>query len=97
MRTAGCSAPLTLTSAHALDLRDALGDERYRRHRRCALGGIVFDGQRQDDDRRCRRIGFAESRQRRQIARQIGQRGIDGRLHVARRAVDVAAEVELDR
>ena len=75
-------------------LRDALGDHgvgdvihRARRQR--------LRGQRQHEHGRRRRIGFAEPRQRRQVARQIRQRGIDRGLHVARGAVDVAADREL--
>jgi hypothetical protein len=52
-------------------------------------------GQRQDQDRRIGRIDFAVGRVARQIGRQIGARGVDRRLHVARGAVDVAADVEL--
>ena len=81
---------------HALDLGQALGDdgvgvvvELARRHR--------VRGQRQDHDRDGVRIGLAERRPRRQVVRQVGQRRIDRGLHVARGAVDVAVEIELER
>ena len=80
----------------ALDLGQTLDDH--------GVGGIVeragrhgIRGQRQDHDRRRRRIGFAERRPRRQVGRQVGLRRIDGGLHVARGAVDVAVEIELHR
>ena len=53
--------------------------------------------QRQDQDRRVGRIDLAVGRIARQVGRQIGARGVDRRLHVARGAVDVAVEVELQR
>ncbi len=40
-------------------------------------------------------LDFAERRPRLQVAGQVGERGVDRRLHVARGAVDVAVEVEL--
>ena len=80
--------------ADARHLRDALRDH--------GIGDVVhrargqrLRGQRQHEHRRRRRIGFAEPRQRRQVARQIRQRGVDRGLHVARGAVDVAADREL--
>ncbi len=85
-RTAGCSAPLTLTSRDAGHLRDALRDdgvgdvvERARLQRR--------RGQRQDQDRR-RGFGFAlrKRRQGRQVARQVDGGRVERGLHVARRA-----------
>ena len=95
-RIAGCSAPLTVDLGHAIDLRQTLDDH--------GVGGIVeragrhgVRGQRQDHDRRRRRIGFAERRPRRQVGRQIGLRRVDGGLHVARGAVDIAVEIELHR
>ena len=33
----------------------------------------------------------------RQVGRQLPARGVDGGLHVARRGVDVAVEIELQR
>ena len=75
----------------AVDLRQALGDH--------GIGGVVdlawqhgFRGQRQDQDRRRRRIGLAERRQRRQVAGQVAERGVERRLHVARGAFDAAAQ-----
>ena len=40
-------------------------------------------------------LALRKRRQRRQVARQIGERGVERRLHVARGAVDVALEIEL--
>ena len=50
-----------------------------------------------NEHRRRRRIDLAERRLLRQVARQVVGGGIDGRLHVARGAVDVAVEIELHR
>ena len=77
-----------------VDLRQALGDH--------AVGRVVdFAGlhrlgcQRQDQDRRRRRVGFAECRQRRQVSGQIAQRGVERGLHVARGTLDAAAQIKL--
>ena len=95
-RMAGCSAPLTVTSATPVDLRDALRDD--------GVGGVVdgarpacvFDVSARISTGAADGIGLAERRQRRQVARQVGGGGVERRLHVARGAVDVAGEVELD-
>ena len=94
IRTAGWSAPLTVTSPTPGTCE-----------MRCAITGIrdVIDRawryrlrrQRQHEYRRRRGIGFAEARQARQVARQIGERGVDRGLHVARGPIDVAADGEL--
>ncbi|MGY3359016.1 hypothetical protein ACVWZK_005679 [Bradyrhizobium sp. GM0.4] len=81
--------------AHPRHLRDALrqhgvGDVVDR------AGGQRLRGQRQHEDRRACGVRLAEARQRRQIARQVDQRRIDCRLHVAGGFVDVAADVELE-
>ncbi len=82
--------------ADALDLRQLLRQHRGRgiveiatRHR--------IRGQRQDQDRRVGRIDLAVGRIAAQAGRQIGPRRVDRGLHVTRRAVDVAIEVELQR
>ena len=66
---------------HAVDLRDALGDDGVGRvvevARRQRLGG-----QRQDQDGRGRRVRLAEPRQRRHVGRQVGRGGVEGGLHV---------------
>ncbi len=80
--------------ADALDLRQrGLQDGR---------GGVVHlalglgvGGQRQDQDRGVGRVDLAVGRVGSQAGRQIGARRVDRRLHVARRAVDVAAQAEL--
>ena len=82
--------------AHALDLRELLRQDG---------GGQVIDlghvvlvrRERQDHDGRVGGIDFAIRRIRRQVGGQIGARRIDGGLHVARCAVDVAAQIELQR
>ena len=55
----------------------------------------VSRGQRDDQDRRVRRVHLAVGRVGQQVGRQVGPRGVDRRLHVARGAVDVAVEAEL--
>ncbi len=55
--------------------------------------GVGVRGQRQDHDRRIRRIGFAIGRPAGHSARQQLCGGVDRRLNVARRAVDIAVEV----
>ena len=81
---------------HAVDLADLL-----RNH---GVGGVVerrhgqgLGGQRQDEDRKGRRIGLAVDRQGREVAGQVGGGRVQRRLHVACRVVDVAVEVELQR
>ena len=51
--------------------------------------------ERQDHDWRVGGVDFAVGWIVRQIGGQIGAGGIDGRLHVARRPVDAAAQVKL--
>ncbi len=52
-------------------------------------------GERENDDGRIRGIGFAPGRIPRQIRGQLATGGIDGGLHVAAGAIDIAAEVKL--
>ena len=95
MRIAGCSAPLTVTSATpstcAMRCAMTVSAMSY-----IVLASMVFEVSARI------RIGAADGLtlrkrgKRRQVARQVGQRGIERRLHVARGAVDVAVEVELD-
>ena len=54
-------------------------------------------GERQDHDRRVGRVHLPVGGQARQIRRELAGRGGDGRLDVARRAVDVARQIELQR
>ena len=54
-------------------------------------------GERQDHDRRVGRVDLAVGGARRQVGGQLAAGGVDRRLHVARRAIDVAIEVELQR
>ncbi len=54
-------------------------------------------GQRQNHDRRVGGIDLAVGRIARQSRRQQAARGVDRRLHVARGAVDVAGQIELQR
>ena len=61
-----------------------------RQRRRVAL-------QRQQQDRRIGRVDLAVARRRRHLGRQVPLRARDRRLHVGRRLVDVAVELELDR
>ena len=54
-------------------------------------------GQRQRDDRRVGRVHLGVSRRIGEVARQRRGRGVDRGLHVLRGAVDLAAEIELQR
>ena len=65
-------------------------------------GGVVeaalaqrVRGERQDQHRRVGRVDLAVLRVAAQVGRQVGARGVDRGLHVARRAVDRARQVEL--
>ena len=76
------------------NLRDLLRED--------VLGVVVDRGHRQhvgmhrqDQDRRVGGIDLAVSGRRRQILRQLTAGGIDAGLHVLRRRVDVAVQVEL--
>ena len=87
-------APPMMHLADALDLRQILLQD--------VRGGVVdlaagqrVRGQRQDQDRRVGRIDLAVGRVAAQARRQVGPRGVDRRLHIARGAVDVAVEAEL--
>ena len=60
-----------------------------------ALVGIDVRRKREDENGRAGGVGLAKGRQGRQIRRQVRRGGVDRRLHVARRRVDVAVEVEL--
>ena len=95
-RTAGCCPPPTLTwptpfTCEIFCARTVLADSKT------SLSGSVSRRQRQDEDRRVGRVDLAVGGARRQVGRQLGRRGGDGRLDVARGAVDVAVEVELER
>ena len=97
MRTAYFCAPKISTCATPGICEICCGSDR--------CSAIVVDvgqrqrgrGQRQEQDRLVGRVHLAEARRRRQVGRQAAQRGRDRRLHVERRAVDVAVEVELQR
>ena len=80
--------------ADAAQLREPLRQDVARRVVHLALRHRLR-GQRQEQDRRVGRIDLAVGRIARQIGRQIGARGVDRRLDVARGAVDVAVDVEL--
>ena len=79
---------------NAADLRKLLGQDVLGRvvdHRERQRGR----GQRQDQDRRVRRVDLAVARRARQVGRQLSAGGVDRRLDVAGRGIDVAIEVEL--
>jgi len=59
--------------------------------------GRRIGGQAEDQDRRVGRVDLAIGRVAGQVARQTAAGGIDRCLHVPRRAIDVAIEVELQR
>ncbi len=94
MRTAGWSAPLTVTSPTpgTCEMRCAstVSATSY-----IALVEIVFEVSASTNTGAAAGLDLRNSRQRRQVARQVGQRGVDRGLHVARGAVDVAADREL--
>ncbi len=80
---------------HAGDLADL--------RRELGLDIVVDLGQRQRvrggaqlQDRRICRVHFPVGRRRRQVLGQLAARGVDRALHVVRRAIDVAVEIELD-
>ena len=81
--------------ADAFDLADALADDligeivnfRQRQRVRC---------HRQDHDRRVGWIDFAIGRRLRKPAGQFTGSGVDCALHIARGAIDVSIEIELD-
>ena len=95
-RTAGqrAAAELHVADARHLqqallhDVRDRVVDLPWRARRR---------REREDHDRRLGRVDLAVSRVRAQRRGQVRARGVDRGLHVARGAVDVAVEVELQR
>ena len=75
-------------------LRETLGDH--------AVGGVIdrtrlhgLGGERQDQDRRCGRIGLAECWQGREVGRKVAERGVECGLHVAGSTLDAAREIEL--
>ncbi len=80
--------------AHARDLRYAL-----LHHRGCfvvEVGNVVdVRLQAQHHDRRIGRVHLAIGGISRKIRGKIGARGIDAGLHVARRSVNITAEIEL--
>ncbi len=82
--------------SHPGNLRQLL-----RHHRRCRIVHLSLAqhvrSQPQDKDRRIGRIDFAIARIARQVRGQIAAGGIDRSLHIARRSIDTAIEVELQR
>ena len=91
-----CSASADDDLADAADLRQLLLED--------VTGRIVdltlrqrFRCHRQDEDRRIGRINLAIGRIGLQTRRQVGAGGVDRGLHVARRAIDVAGQIELER
>ena len=53
--------------------------------------------ERHQQDRLVGRIDFPVPGERGKIRREKSRRGVDGRLHFARRRIDVAAQIELER
>ena len=80
---------------YALYLRQLLLDDGGGFVIQCC-GTVFVRGKTEDHDRRIGGIDFAIDRISRQVGWQIGSRRIDSGLHIARRAIDVAAEVELN-
>ncbi len=92
---ASLAAPLMIDLADALDLAKPLGDDRVAVIVNLGRGQSV-GGHRQDHDRRVGGIDLAIGGRGGQVEGQVAGRGVDGRLHVARRAIHVAIEIELD-
>ena len=93
---AGICSPAMLRLRHAIHPRQRFGQhvvgvlvKVLDRH------GVGADGV--DQDRPVRRIGLLERRRRGQGLRQQPARRVDRGLHVPRRAVDIARQVELQR
>ena len=59
--------------------------------------GQGLGSERQHEDRRARHARLAEGRRHRQIDRQIGRRGVNGRLHIARGCIKITRNIELHR
>ena len=82
--------------ADASNLRQALLNDRGRGV--VKLASVVnIRSERENHDRRVGGIDFALGRVARQVGRQISARGVDRRLHVARRAVNVPVQIKLQR
>ena len=79
---------------HAFYLRKLLFEDRGGSVVELALAARVR-GQREHDDRRVGRIDLAVYRVGAKARRQVDARGVDRRLDVAGRTVDVAVEAEL--
>ena len=92
----GLDAAADADLADAGNLRDLLREHRVRRLEHLRQRQRLR-AQREDQDRRVARIDLAVVRPRRQVRRQIAAGGVDRGLDVARRALDVAVEPELDR
>ena len=92
-RRQGAAADVDI--ADAVNLRDGLRQLGGGEIIQLTLG-VGVGGQRQDHDRRIRRVGFAVGRPAGHPARQQALRGVDRRLDIARRAVDIAVEVKLE-
>ena len=81
--------------AHSLDLRELLLHDGGSFV--VELAAVVdIGGESDDHNRRVGRVHLAVSGIRGQVRGQVGPRGVDGCFYVARGAVNVAAEVELD-
>ncbi len=92
-RTAGSALPLTLTPPTPLSLRQALRNDRIRGIVDLALRQHIR-GHGDGHDRKQGAVELAVGGIARQGGGQVGMRGDDGRLYVARRAVDVAIDAE---
>ena len=80
--------------SNARNLRQLLRHDGGRRVVHLALVEHVRS-KRDHEDRRIGGVHLAIGRIARQVCRKIAARGVDRRLHVARRGVDVAIEIEL--
>ena len=94
-RTAGSDPPPTVTSPTPVTCATFCASTVEAMSYISAVG-LGLRGQRQDHDRRLRRVDLAVVRHARQRAGQQRPAGVDGGLHLARRGVDVLAQVELE-
>ena len=90
------NAALDRNMADAGHRRQALGDERIGEVAQVAHRDDV-GCERQGDDGRVGRVHLGVGRRVRQVARQRRAGRVDRRLHVLRRGIDVAPEIELQR
>src|SRR5207302_6542140 len=86
-------AAANLDQADAINLGDFLSEDRIGHVIHLRLRGRI-GGQAENQYGRLGRVNLAPVRIARKVGWQLTASGIDGRLHVTRRAVDIAAEIK---